>query len=326
VLLVFYHCSTEGATDRFHRYVRVGVFPFLKLPGELRNRIYEYFFTDTRGPQDLADPVIFINDLNRRKERRGTQGNRPVRTGLSNKSLKLARKHDILNNNGINTSRLKKRITGLPHLLETNVLRVCRQMYEEGSGVMWEVNVFAIAVPTSDTTGGDGQLSSLFATAGVDVKQIQHLRLEIQLGTCLSPEFQRLRSLKTKQWAPLRSMVELKTLRIIATFDQNSNIRCDHFHRFWHELRFYNMIFQELIEAVPKSVAITMGLTKEEKFLGDYAGWCPVKGCVLRKIYHTYQGLQGTYLETVDEGQLQASRMYELPVDGNRDDSDEETE
>jgi hypothetical protein len=303
VLLVFYHCSTEGATDRFHRYVRVGVFPFLKLPGELRNRIYEYFFTDTRGPQDLADPVIFINDLNRRKERRGTQGNRPVRTGLSNKSLKLARKHDILNNNGINTSRLKKRITGLPHLLETNVLRVCRQMYEEGSGVMWEVNVFAIAVPTSDTTGGDGQLSSLFATAGVDVKQIQHLRLEIQLGTCLSPEFQRLRSLKTKQWAPLRSMVELKTLRIS-----------------------YNMIFQELIEAVPKSVAITMGLTKEEKFLGDYAGWCPVKGCVLRKIYHTYQGLQGTYLETVDEGQLQASRMYELPVDGNRDDSDEETE
>jgi hypothetical protein len=65
-------------------------------------------------------------------------------------------------------------------------------------------------------------------------------------------------------------------------------------------------------------------LTKEEKILGDFAGWYPVKGCVLREILKTYKGLQGTYLEATNH--LDLSLMYDRPIDGDGDDSDEEAE
>jgi hypothetical protein len=125
--------------------------------------------------------VIFINDFNRRKERRGTRDTPPMNTGRSKKSLEQAQKHYVLNDNEINKSRLKKRIDGLPPLLETNILRVCRQTHVEGSGIMWRMNTFAVAVPMINKDERHGELVSLFA--GMDAARIQHLRIEIQLDS-----------------------------------------------------------------------------------------------------------------------------------------------
>jgi hypothetical protein len=156
------------------------------------------------------------------------------------------------------------------------------------------------------------------------VSRIQHLRLELQLSTPPRTAMKHLNMLKTRQWSLIRFMTELKTFRIVATFNEDIKIVRDVFYRFWYDMRCYRIIFQELIEAVPLTVEIKTGLTKEEKILGDFAGWYPVKGCVLREILKTYKGLQGTYLEATNH--LDLSLMYDRPIDGDGDDSDEEAE
>jgi hypothetical protein len=156
-------------------------------------------------------------------------------TGFSNKSWKFAKKHRILNDNEINTSRLKQRITGLPSLLDTNILRVCRQTYAEGSGIMWKISTFAVAVPMVIHHLEGIELSSRFA--GMDVTRIQHLRLELQLdigfdigmgiGLILKKD-----RMKTKRWILFQSMRELKTRRIVATFGENNEERRKQFHHY----------------------------------------------------------------------------------------------
>jgi hypothetical protein len=121
-------------------------------------------------------------------------------------------------------------------------------------------------------------------------------------------------------------MSELKTLRISATIDEDDESKRAFFHQFWHAMRTYSLVFQELIEAIPKSVELKAGLTRQEKVLGDYAGWYSVKGCVLRKILETYKGLQGTYLQAVDLDILKLSGEYDVVIDGDGNDSDEEIE
>jgi hypothetical protein len=60
-------------------------------------------------------------------------------------------------------------------------------------------------------------------------------------------------------------------------------------------------------------------LTRQEKDLGDYAGWCPVKTCVLRKIVRTYKNPYRKYNCVGKWDPLQS-------IDGNGEDSDEEAE
>ncbi|KAF1942322.1 hypothetical protein EJ02DRAFT_489686 [Clathrospora elynae] len=166
-------CTSEGNQD----YVRTEVFRVLNLPGELHNHIYGYLLTDMLGLKDFVDPIIFINDLSRRKEHREAHDSHLASTGLPRKPIQLATRHHMLNFNDINIAHYQKRFCGLPPLLETNIPRVCRQTNTEGSGVMWKENAFAIAVPIENT---EASPLSLFP-AGLDTPRIQYLRLEIQI-------------------------------------------------------------------------------------------------------------------------------------------------
>jgi hypothetical protein len=134
---------------------------------------------------------------------RKIQKGHSMSTGLSNKSPKqakklakkhrmlydnvinnLAKKHRILNDNEIHTPRLTQRINGLPPVLGTNILRVCRQTYVKGFGIMWKKNAFTVAVLTAKGYHEDTGLSSMFA--GIDVARIQHLHLELNSETTTS--------------------------------------------------------------------------------------------------------------------------------------------
>jgi hypothetical protein len=75
-----------------------------------------------------------------------------------------------------------------------------------------------------------------------------------------------------------------------------------HVERMWHSIAFYRQLMQEFVAATPKSVKVAAGLTREGKVQGEYGGYCPINGSVLRKMYRTYRGIQGTDLHMVKGG------------------------
>jgi hypothetical protein len=59
-------------------------------------------------------------------------------------------------------------------------------------------------------------------------------------------------------------------------------------------------------------------LTRQEKVLGDYAGWCPVKACVLTKIVRILKEPGDIYVSDRD-----LLKTYPL-VNGDGEDSNED--
>jgi hypothetical protein len=72
---------------------------------------------------------------------------------------------------------------------------------------------------------------------------------------------------------------------------------------------------------------VTWGLTKEQKIKGDYGGHAYVKGCVLRKMYSTFEGLRGTAVcVTITRLSLHWPNIASMRVDGDGNDSDGDEE
>jgi len=311
-----------------HSQLDLKPFPFLKLPGELRNRIYELLLTDTRGPKNFADPVILTNDLRRRITRRTASafGLPPMSTGLSKKSFQLAKKFYMLNHLEMTRERLRKPVSELPLLLETAILRACRQTYSEGSALLFQKNTFAIIVRTMDR---NDDLASWFP-AGLDLSRVRRLRLEYQLEHIHGKTQGYSADLygSTTPWAFIRRMTSLKTLQLVLTFSDEveAPAKKEHFERLWHTMRLYRQLMQELIAAIPKGVEVKMGMTKEDKMRDDYGGFCPVRGSVLRKIYKTYGGIQGADVEMMSTGKVDLTCLAVYPIDGDGNDSDEEAD
>jgi len=269
--------------------------------------------------------VILLNDLNRRKERRTAPGLPAMSTGLSNKSKQLAKRYHMLNNDESTMARLKKRVTGLPPLLQTAILRVCRQTHYEGAAILYCKNVFALIVPfarRNDTL-------ELWFPTGLDLTRIQHIRLELQL-----PTYSFINTTTntanvynfSAPWFFFRHITALKTVRMTLTSDNETtaHIEKKRFERFWHIMPVCRQVMQELIAAIPMGIEVKMGLTKEEKILCDYGGFCPVRGCVLRKIYRTYKGVQGADTEVLSIKVIDQALVYQYAVDGDGGDSDQE--
>lgn len=122
-------------------------------------------------------------------------------------------------------------------------------------------------------------------------------------------------------------MTELKSLQMFATFQsiESAPFQAQIVHRCWASLEYYRSAMSGLVAAIPEHVGrVNWGLTKEEKEMCNYAGFVPVKGCVLRKMYRTKGGAD----EMKSDIQLQALAdshlLGYLPVNGDGDDSDEE--
>lgn len=292
------------------------------LPGELRNRIYGFLLTDTRGPEVFADPVILINDYNRRKERRAKLGAPAMSTGLSKKSIALAKKHYMLNDLPINIVRLTKHVCGLPPLLETAVLRVSRQLHWEGTAILFRENIFALIVPVSRRYDN---IVSWFP-AGLDLSRIQHVRLEVQLYSSSQDGASTLQTATAVPWAFLSRMNDLKTLTVIITSNDIAIAPMSKIilERFWHITPYFYTLMLELVAAVPRGVEIKTGLTKVEKVESDYGGFSPLRRAVLRKIFKTYAGVQGAHAGMRVMGKLTKTHLRDYPVDGEGADSDED--
>jgi hypothetical protein len=242
-------------------------------------------------------------------------------TGLSKKSKQLAKKYHMLNDGDTTMARLKKRVTGLPPLLETAILRVCRQTNYEGASILYFKNVFALIVPFSRRTD---ELQSWFPTE-LDMAKIQHIRLELQLPAYISIHNPSMSDLSAP-WPFFRHLKGLKSVRLVVTFDIEvlAPKEKKRFERFWHVMSIYRHVMQEVIAAIPEGVEMKMSLTKEEKILRDYGGFCPVRGSVLRKIYRTYKGVQGADAEMVSIKNVDVARIEHYPVDGDGSDSEED--
>ena len=163
------------------------------------------------------------------------------------------------------------------------------------------------------------------------MSRIRHLRLEVQL---CKPDYSYTAPVIIRDgFGPLRNMHGLVSLQIIVTFrnewgpgfEDESIKDASLFNRCWSITTIYNEAMRSLISSITKSVEkVTWGLMKAQKEVGDYGGIGVAKGCVLKKIWKTYEGLRG--MRSIDTVNWRRRRVGHLPIDGDGEDSDEEVE
>lgn len=137
-------------------------FPFLKLPAEIRNMIYEIWMTNNRDPNDRT---LNYNYLSWRSS---------------------IRKHGHLDATRlINSFRKEEPLFASEPLLCTNTLLTCRQVYDEAIGVFYTVNIFFVTF----VEGYYADIYSFFEKfllRGLKVYRIKRLTIEYKLCLCTS--------------------------------------------------------------------------------------------------------------------------------------------
>ena len=214
------------------------LFPFLQLPAEIRNQIYELLLTNQRNP---SSRVIHGNNLMRRQERRSRIENRAYafKSGMSTKSLTLARRYLFLNSTHATISRLQEPMAKpelTAPLLDTNILSVCKQTYREGMHILYLSHIFAVIVADQafglPVASADDRVRhpTYFTDAlppGVDISRIRYLRIELQIGEYrrynpkLGPKFDTMSDSNyflPCTWSRFCRMRNLKSLQIVVTF------------------------------------------------------------------------------------------------------------
>jgi hypothetical protein len=184
--------------------------PFLKLPGELRNQIYELVLCSAR-----LNNVILINDLERRKVMRSFRSKNYKLDGTTKAMAKL---YNIVNETPATIARLSVPIVGLAPILETSILRVCRQTYQEALGLYHGAladTTFAYYLPL----GANTELVP-YPCPWIEISHLRRFLLEIQLhynhdtnNWWLWPEAK-------KRLRFFRSMSNLRQLQLVFTFPQ----------------------------------------------------------------------------------------------------------
>lgn len=235
--------------------------------------------------------------------------------------------YHFLNDGDATAARLVQRVSKLPPLLETAILRACHQTFEEGIHVLYTLNTFSVILCLNiHVNPFDTRLPH-----GVDVSRVQRLRVEIQLFS--NPQDggprSRIGLFRDKTWSAFRRMVGLKYLQIIVTFgDEKAAVGLVYlFNRAWHQMPYFTNIMRDLVSAIPKGIEVQCGLTKEQKDMCNFGGFEPVKGCVLRKIFDTYERFKGVDVGIPDinmDDLLDRDAIHHLAIDGDAVDSDEE--
>jgi hypothetical protein len=218
--------------------------------------------------------------------------------------------------------------------------------------ILYTLNNFAIMVvdPAFDSDFNVGldtpACSRRFVDAlpvGTDISSIRQLRIELQLSgpkdydPIIGPTHSEYRYFRPCIWVPFCMMRDLRSLQIFVTFrgdrqdrrsSQSNNAKQskEWFERCWRILPAYTNTMRDLVAAIPKHVeTVTWGLSKEQKVKGDYGGLTYVKGCVLRKMYSTFEGLRGTAVgEMAIPRGINRPRIDRMRIDGDGNDSDED--
>ncbi|KAF2658022.1 hypothetical protein K491DRAFT_713980 [Lophiostoma macrostomum CBS 122681] len=261
--------------------------PFFKLPGELRNQIYEILLTNNRDPNDRI-----IN------------GERV--------QIRINSRRTFPDNN----VSAPKPISPTTPLFHSAILRTCRHAHDEGISILYGKNVFATII---SVTSEEPRLP-LFP-GGVEISKIQHLQLEYR------PRFnfnfnRRIGNSHTRcnKLLQLTHMHDLRDITIAVTFSHHEGAKS--FNQHWHDTAGFNYAMRDLISAIPKHVKdVNWGLNKEQKSARYSTHHYFPENCVLRKIWRIYRHLQG-----MDVGlkPMMGYRWGDGTIDGDGDDSDEE--
>jgi hypothetical protein len=258
----------------------VSSFPFFDLPAELRNHIYMFMLQNDRDPEDDTFP---LNEILRRRDIRALPC---VKRNW--KSYKIALKWGMYSDDGPsqaqrdlvpldNTPLDVPRRLGefvprrpLPPLLDTTVLRVCKQAYREGTSMMYSNKTISLIIQ-SDTH----RLESMQHRFGDYVKldKIKNLRLEIQLFDLCPRE-------RTTGSAPFsfQNMPHLRNLQVIVTFSIRHTITYSNIvnmERNFKHISGSSGPLEEVVAAVSdlrKEVNVVWGLSDEEMAKWDIGG------------------------------------------------------
>ena len=176
--------------------------------------------------------------------------------------------------------------------LEANILRTCRQVYSEGSHILYTMNAFAV-IATQDAKN-HCQLFSHNFPHGLDVSRIRHLRIEFQF---VPNELYRISGTAKGIWSPFRNMQELKNLQFCVTIRSRRATIVQlwvAFHHGWRSIAKYSRTMRDIIAEIPVEIEnVSWGLTKEQKEKGDFSSKVYVKALVLREIHKTFEGSRG---------------------------------
>lgn len=307
--------SSQTSQPPSHRKV-TKPFPFLKLPAEIRNVIYELLLTNRRDPNNV---VIHGNDISYRRCLRYYNKREDM-----NFREDLNDRHGFMNSTSSTLARLTRPLSGIPPLLEVGILRACQQTYKEGLHILHTENYFAIIL--REKCYWEPRLPH-----GLKKSRIRNLRIEVQLDGPFSHKEAHI--LRTSNFYWISKMHDLKSLQILVTFRGHVRFRkCDKtkaaqdavlFNRCWRITTTYDNTMRALIASIPKGIKVSWGLTREQKEVGDYGGFAYAKACVLRKIHSTYEHMRG-----VDAGSesLNWENVEHLPIDGDGQDSSDEEE
>jgi hypothetical protein len=114
-------------------------------------------------------------------------------------------------------------------------------------------------------------------------------------------------------------MIALKTVSFAIIFSQQDTalFRCSHFERLWHATHTCRCLLLEVIAAVPSSVNVRAGLSKNDKRRSDYGGLDPARDSTLGKAYKNYCGVQGADVEILNKATFGVPNHYQPLVQGD---------
>jgi hypothetical protein len=226
-------------------------------------------------PEDTRSE-IHVNDLTRRKELRQRSGYGTNDGLYSSRTL-----HHFLNTTPATEARVAQRVTKLPALLETTILRVCRQTHAEAHQVMYLENTFIIMFYLHQRPR---PFHTMFPS-GINVSLIRSLHIEIQLNLFLAEPRYPTAFARASTWTTFGKMPHLKTVQLVVTFHKPLDPgEARLFAHDWRPISSCDNALQELVAAIPGHVQVQYGLTEEQTERGDYGGFDPVESSVLEKI------------------------------------------
>ncbi|KAF1921007.1 hypothetical protein BDU57DRAFT_439360 [Ampelomyces quisqualis] len=218
--------------------------PFMELPTEIRCEIYCYLLTIQHGTTHATiSATDFIYRAVIRKARRESPGT----LDEDRKRVKAEYLDDIDLPERTKKTMLEYDGNDEP-LLQIQILRVCRQVYQEAKPIMYKQNAFYIDSP--------GLLPAVpfhhHFFAGWDLSEIRHLRLDLDFShysSCLS-------SRAYGTWSTFLLLPALKEITIVVRFVTKGYRFTDRQRPSWPTLTYCAPALPNILAAIPASVKI----------------------------------------------------------------------
>jgi hypothetical protein len=229
---------------------------FIKLPGELRNQIYDLVFLSARPIKSPTDTIILFNDLERR---RLMQRFRSKNYKVDKTTKTFAEPYCMINKTPATITQFSKPVVGLAPVFETSLLRVCQQTYQEAVHLFYRSVTFAYYLSVYSYA------HSRAIEISVDLSRIYQLRLELQCGPNFGTNYTNVWDILHELFA---SMTNLKRLQLVITFSDKLSAPTSvaNFNSEWrtgNDSRDYSKLMRKILRNIPKGVEVNVRVDTE---------------------------------------------------------------